>query len=95
VKVYHPLIFVIVEERLVDKSARQFTSNIEKRLTKLEKISRELIDSLAKRKVDGKTVNVADIYFVLSRALQQVSFMNVIEIEEYKQKKSHQQKMVV
>jgi hypothetical protein len=95
VKVYHPLIFVIVEERLVDKSARQFTSNIEKRLTKLEKISRELIDSLAKRKVDGKTVNVADIYFVLSRALQQVSFMNVIEIEEYKQKRTSQQKMVV
>lgn len=94
-KVYHPLIFVIVEERLVDKSTRQFTSNIEKRLTKLEKISRELIDSLAKRKVDGKTVNVADIYFVLSRALQQVSFMNVIEIEEYKQNRAHQQKIVV
>jgi len=95
VKVYHLLIFVIVEERLVDKSARQFTSNIEKRLTKLEKISRELIDSLAKRKVDGKTINVADIYFVLSRALQQVSFMNVIEIEEYKQKRASHQKMVV
>jgi len=58
-------------------------------------MSREIIDLLAKRKVDGKTVNVADIYFVLSRALQQVSFMNIIEIEEYKQKKSHQQKMVV
>jgi len=95
VKVYHLLIFVILEERLVDKSAQRFTSNVEKRLIKLEKISRELIDSLAKRKVDGKTVNVADIYFVLSRALQQVSFMNVMEIEEYKQKKSHQQKMVI
>ena len=89
------LISVILEERLVDKSARRFKSNVEKRLIKLEKISREIIDSLAKRKVDGKTVNVADIYFILSGALQQVSFMNVIEIEEYKQKKSHQQKIVV
>jgi len=95
VKVYHLLISVILEERLVDKSARRFKSNVEKRLIKLEKISREIIDSLAKRKVDGKTVNVADIYFILSDALQQVSFMNVIEIEEYKQKKSHQQKIVV
>ena len=94
-KVYHLLISVILEERLVDKSARRFKSNVEKRLIKLEKISREIIDSLAKRKVDGKTVNVADIYFILSDALQQVSFMNVIEIEEYKQKKSHQQKIVV
>ena len=94
-KVYHLLISVILEERLVDKSARRFKSNVEKRLIKLEKISREIIDSLAKRKVDGKTVNVADIYFILSGALQQVSFMNVIEIEEYKQKKSHQQKIVV
>ena len=94
-KVYHLLISVILEERLVDKSARRFKSNVEKRLIKLEKISREIIDSLAKRKVDGKTVNVADIYFILSGALKQVSFMNVIEIEEYKQKTSHRQKMVV
>jgi len=79
----------------VDKSARQFKSNAEKRIIELRKISREVIDLLAKRKVDGKTVNVADIYFVLSGALQQVSFMNVIEIEDYKQKRSHQQKMVV
>ena len=94
-KVYHLLIFVTLEEKLVNKSARRFTSNVEKRLIKLEKISREIIDSLAKRKVDGKTVNVADIYFILSGALQRVSFMNVIEIEEYKQKRPHQQKMVV
>ena len=79
----------------MDKSARQFKSNAEKRIMELRKISREVIDLLAKRKVDGKTVNVADIYFVLSGALQQVSFMNVIEIEDYKQKRSHQQKMVV
>jgi len=79
----------------VDKSARRFKSNAEKRIIELGKISREVIDLLAKRKVDGKTVNVADIYFILSDALQQVSFMNVIEIEEYKQKRSHQQKMVV
>jgi hypothetical protein len=95
VKVYHLLIFVIVEERPVDKSARRFKSNVEERLIKLGKMSREIVDSLAKRQVDGKPVNVADIYFVLSGALQQVSFMNVVEIEEYKQKRSHQQKMVV
>jgi hypothetical protein len=95
VKVYHSLIFVIIEERPVDKGARRFKSNVEKRLVKLGKISREIVDSLAKQQVDGKLVNVADIYFILSGALQQVSFMNVVEIEEYKQKKSHQQKMVV
>ena len=79
----------------MDKSPRRFKSNVEKRLIKLEKMSREIIDSLAKRKVDGKTINVADIYFILSDALHQVSFMNVVEIEEYKQERSHQQKMVV
>jgi hypothetical protein len=76
----------------VDKSAGRFKSNVEKRLIKLGKISREIIDSLAKRKVDGKPINVADIYFVLSDALQQVSFMNVVEIEEYKKRRSHNKK---
>ena len=79
----------------MDKSAQESRSNVEERLIKLGKITNEIIDSLAKQKVDGKTVNVADIYFILSGALQQVSFMNVIEIEEYKQNRAHQQKIVV
>jgi len=79
----------------VDKSARRFRSNTEKRLVKLGTIAGEIIDSLAKRKVDGKTVNVADIYFILSQALQQVSFMNIVEIEEYKRKRLPQQKIVI
>jgi len=79
----------------VDKNARRFTSSVEERLIKLGKITSEIIDSLAKRKVDGKTINVADIYFILSGALQQVSFMNVVEIEEYKQKKTTSTKIVI
>ena len=77
------------------ENTRKSRGNAEDRLIKLGKITNEVIDSLAKQKVDGKTINVADIYFILSGALQQVSFMNVIEIEEYKQKRSHQQKMVI
>jgi len=79
----------------VDKSALRSRSNTEKRLVKLGKIADEIIDSLAKRKVDGKTINVADIYFILSGALQQVSFMNIVEIEEYKRKRLPQQKIVI
>ncbi len=55
----------------------------------------EVIDSLATQKVDGKKINVADIYFILSQALQQVSFMNIIEIEDFKQKTPNHHKMVV
>jgi hypothetical protein len=79
----------------VDKNARRSRSNVEKRLIKLGKITSEVINSLAKQKVDGKTINVADIYFILSGALQQVSYMNVIEIEEYKQHRTQQQKIVI
>jgi len=79
----------------VDKDARGSTSSVEKRLIKLGKITNEIINSLAKQKVDGKTINVADIYFILSGALQQVSYMNVIEIEDYKQKRTQQQKIVI
>ena len=79
----------------MDKDARGSTSSVEKRLIKLGKITNELINSLAKQKVDGKTINVADIYFILSGALQQVSYMNVIEIEDYKQKRTQQQKIVI
>jgi len=94
-KVYHLLIFSIFEEQAVDTDASQCKSNVEKRLTKLEKIAIEVINSLATRQVDGKTINVADIYFVLSQALQQVSFMNIIEIEDFKQKRPNKQKMVI
>lgn len=73
----------------------QCKSNAEKRLTKLGKIASEVINSLATREVEGKTINVADIYFILSQALQHVSFMNIIEIEDFKQKKPSQQKMVI
>ena len=79
----------------MDKNARRSRSNVEKRLIKLGKITSEVINSLAKQKVDGKTINVADIYFILSGALQQVSYMNVIEIEEYKQHRTQQQKIVI
>ena len=79
----------------MDIEATQHKSNAEKRLTKLGKIASELINSLAVRKIDDKTINVADVYFILSQALQQVSFMNLIEIEDFKQKKPKQQKMVI
>ena len=79
----------------MDKNARRSRSNVEKRLIKLGKITNEVINSLSKQKVDGKTINVADIYFILSGALQQVSYMNVIEIEDYKQKRTQQQKIVI
>ena len=79
----------------MDTDASQCKSNVEKRLAKLGKIASEVINSLATREVDGKTINVADIYFILSQALQQVSFMNIIEIEDFKQKRPKQQKMVI
>jgi len=79
----------------VDKNARRPRGNTEERLIKLGKMANEVIDSLAKQKVDGKTINVADIYFILSGALQQVSYMNVIEIEEFKQKRMQNPKIVI
>ena len=79
----------------MDTDAPQCKSNAEKRVTRLGKIASEVINSLATREINGKTVNVADIYFILSQALQQVSFMNIIEIEDFKQKRPKQQKMVI
>ncbi len=79
----------------MDTDASQCKSNVQKRLTKLGKIASEVINSLATREVDGKTINVADVYFILSQALQQVSFMNIIEIEDFKQKRPNQKKMVI
>ena len=79
----------------MDTDETQCKTNAEKRLVKLGKIASELINSLATRKVDDKTINVADIYFILSQALQQVSFMNIIEIEDFKQKRPNQHKIVI
>ena len=79
----------------MDIDSSQCKSNAEKRVTELGKIASEVINSLATREVYGKTVNVADIYFILSQALQQVSFMNIVEIEDFKQKRPSQQKMVI
>ena len=79
----------------MDTDTSQCKSSVEKRLANLGKIASEVINSLATRQVDGKTINVADIYFILSQALQQVSFMNIIEIEDFKQKRPNQQKMVI
>ena len=83
------------EAKALAKEAAQNKSNAEKRSTNLGKIASELINSLATREIDDKRINVADVYFILSQALQQVSFMNLIEIEGFKQKRPGQQKMVI
>jgi len=46
----------------------------------------EIVNMLAERKIDGVAINVADIYFVLSKALQHVSLLNLAEIEDYKKR---------
>ena len=79
----------------METDASQCKNDAEKRLIKLGKIASDLIKSLATREIDGKTINVADIYFILSQALQQVSFMNIVEIEDFKQQRPNQQKMVI
>jgi len=79
----------------VDTDASQRKNNAQKRLVKLGKIATDLINSLATREIDGKMINVADIYFILSQALQQVSFMNIVEIEDFKQQRPNQHKMVI
>ena len=69
--------------------------SLEKRMEKLGNIAVEIVNILATRKVDGETINVADVYFVLSRVLQHVSILNLAEIEEHKQRASPVKKMVV
>ena len=49
-------------------------------------MSVEIVNHLAERKIDNTTINVADIYFVLSKALQHVSLLNLTEIEDYNKK---------
>ncbi len=69
--------------------------SLEKHVEKLGNIAVEIANILATRKVDGETINVADVYFVLSRALQHVSLLNLAEIEEHRQRVSPAKKMVV
>jgi len=69
--------------------------SLEKRMEKLGNIAAEIVNMLATRKVDGKTINVADAYFVLSRVLQHVSLLNLAEIEEHKRRISPAKRMVV
>lgn len=70
-------------------------NGLEKRMEKLGNMAVEIVNMLATRKVDGKTINVADVYFVLGRALQHVSLLNLAEIEEHKRRISPAKKMVV
>ncbi len=74
--------------------ANKSNGSLEKRVEKLGNLAAEIVNTLATRKVDGETINVADIYFVLSRVLQHVSLLNLVEIEKHKQPASAK-KMVV
>lgn len=59
---------------------------LDKRLLELGEMSVEIVNMLAEKKIDGVAINVADIYFVLSKALQNVSLLNLAEIEDYKKR---------
>jgi hypothetical protein len=64
----------------------QRENQLDRRLQTLADISVEIVNTLAERKVDNIPINVADIYFVLSKALQHVSLLNLAEIEDYKKR---------
>lgn len=68
--------------------------NVDKRMTQLNAMAMELVNSLATRKLDGNPVNVVDLYFILSRALQQISFVNLVEIDNFR-KKNQMEKMLI
>ena len=69
------------------KVSKQHRGNpLDKRLQALADMSVEIVNHLAERKIDNTTINVADIYFVLSKALQHVSLLNLAEIEDYNKK---------
>ncbi len=59
---------------------------LDKRLQELATISIEIVNTVAEKKIGGVAINVADIYFVLSKALQHVSLLNLTEIEDYKKR---------
>lgn len=61
-------------------------SCFDRRLEALAEMAVEIVNMLAERKIDGVAINVADIYFVLSKALQHVSLLNLAEIEDYKRR---------
>ena len=63
---------------------RQSDVYLEKRLRTLSEIAVGIVNRLAEEKIDNLPINVADIYFVLSKALQQVSVLNLAEIEDFK-----------
>lgn len=67
-------------------SKQQRGNPLDKRLQALADMSVEIVNHLAERKIDNTTINVADIYFVLSKALQHVSLLNLTEIEDYNKK---------
>jgi uncharacterized protein YjgD (DUF1641 family) len=61
-------------------------SDFEKRMKTLSDIAVEIVNKLAEEKIDNIPINVADIYFVLSKALQQVSVLNLAEIKDFKRR---------
>jgi hypothetical protein len=63
---------------------RQSDVCLEKRLKTLSNIAVDTVNRLAEEKIDDAPINVADIYFVLSKALQQVSLLNLAEIADFK-----------
>ncbi len=69
---------------MVTKIENQTDTHLEKRLKTLSDIAVDIVNRLAEEKIDGTSINVADIYFILSKALQQVSVLNLAEIEDFK-----------
>ncbi len=69
---------------MVTKIERQNDVYLDKRLRTLSDIAVDIVNKLAEEKIDMVPINVADIYFILSKALQQVSVLNLSEIEAFK-----------
>ncbi len=69
---------------MVTKIERQNDVYLEKRLKLLSDVAVDIVNKLAEEKIDMAPINVADIYFILSKALQQVSILNLSEIEAFK-----------
>ncbi len=67
-------------------NAKTNVDGFDRRLQNLADVAVEIVNTLAERKIDGASINVADIYFVLSKALQHVSLLNLAEIEDYKKR---------
>lgn len=72
----------------------QNDGSFEKRLKELDEMAVEIVNALAEKTVNGSAINVADIYFVLSKAQQHVSLLNLAEIEEFK-KNDHSNRLAV